>query len=661
MSYVPTGDSEGWIRRIFFLPRARDVSFSSASQKFTNTTFGGNLAINPPPQFTPRADPRVGGRDMSGEGMGRAYSQHIDDQAVYLHVRAGVPRYNSLTQFFTGSHAFYDPKAAYMARTGRAPNVGYFLGSVAGFLLTAPIQPVIYVGRAIRYFADGKPASRWYNLKPTMHLYWGAVNNMVNTIAANMGIIPPIFGDGGDYGPEVPDNLRQAMHNFDPLVFQKNGGIDMYAVANKAQRLADAHHEKLREDVESAQDKEAIRDKMLGYLGGPVQYGDVVESGYIPPKDAAARSDLLTPKPGYENHEAYLAAYLGSKEGEVKSPPVESEITVKLGEDEEIKDSVMVDDATISEGWPDKENAPGWFSSVMKSFWATNNDAAEFVTFNVRSGDSVSESFTTQSEESELAQTINGISGGGRSRMHTFAGGNVGENAAFNFMETVVQNISGFATGVLDKVGLSGLAAFNGSAYVDIQKRIGDSSVSFPTMSYKIELRSPYGHPYARFMNEVVPMLMWVALAIPRSTGKQSYQTPWLLEVFCPGRGQARTAAIESLTITRGVNNAAWTGDNAYRGIDIDVTFMDLSSIMSMPLTGNPDLFDDENAFTDYMATLSGLSLSDQIYQWRKFNLNLTRSLALTQNALTGAKVGSWLNETAPARLISGFRRGVLY
>jgi hypothetical protein len=180
-------------------------------------------------------------------------------------------------------------------------------------------------------------------------------------------------------------------------------------------------------------------------------------------------------------------------------------------------------------------------------------------------------------------------------------------------------------------------------------------------MSYKMELRSPYGHPMARMQYEMIPMMMILAMALPRSTGKQSYTSPFLVEAYCQGRGQVRIGLIDSVTITRGVGNMPWSKKGEPRGIDVDFSIMDLSSIMTMPLNSDQEMFDDENAYTDYLATLGGLSLSDQIYSLRKLNIEMTRAMSAARLNYTAANVGVEASGSSIGQLISAFRPGVFY
>ena len=100
-----------WVRQSFIvnvddLDRVdqQNRTFSTANIKYTDTSPGGNFAINPPPQFTRYADPKPspGSRAVGSKGMGRYYSEAIDDSSQIIYMRFGVPQFNSLTTFFTG-------------------------------------------------------------------------------------------------------------------------------------------------------------------------------------------------------------------------------------------------------------------------------------------------------------------------------------------------------------------------------------------------------------------------------------------------------------------------------------------------------------------------------------------------------------------------------
>jgi hypothetical protein len=197
----------------------------------------------------------------------------------------------------------------------------------------------------------------------------------------------------------------------------------------------------------------------------------------------------------------------------------------------------------------------------------------------------------------------------------------------------------------------------SGNAFVDIPKEWKDSTANLPSTNYTIELRSPYGNKMARFQNLMIPLSMILAAALPKSTGKHSYDAPFLCQIYDKGRAQVRLGMIESLNITRGAGNLGWTQNNEPLGINIDFTVVDLSSIMHMPINPSPGLFDEDNAYSDYLAVLGGLTLADQVYAGNRLRLSLTRKLTNLSSLKSPARWGMLAANTMPGELIRAFSR----
>lgn len=631
-----------WIRRSFMVPtqaiRASDSRrdlFRSATEKFTDTTLGGNFAINPPPQFTRPADPTVRNIFGIGRGMGRYYSEAIDDTGFNIHMGFGVPSFNSLTRFFT---TYYDANMGSLARTGRERGLFYTLGSVAGTVLTIPFMPMVWAGQLWR-FASENPSSKYYFLKPTMPNYWSAVNQIVNWLATYKGVSVPFMDRLGQLfgsdtaagqqakalGPGYTDADRAAYHNLMPDIYREGGGIDVFAVANRAQRLNDQYYKALVEASETVEE------------GGSSGYAALTNriSQYVTSNGAIDGSDKGKFGGSFNN---YMDEWLtlggtqpdGGNGGE---------------EGDELQDEAADD-------WVNEDSG---FMDFLKS---DVRDGSRWITFRVNNGgDSVSESASNSTKESQLSQTINGMSSSGRDKRFSFAGGNLGDGTIANTLEGFMGAIGDFATGVAEKVGAAGIAQLSGAAFADIPEMWDSSQFDFPTSSYTMELRSPYGNKMAQFQNLYLPLAMILAGALPISTGKNSYASPFLCEMFARGRNQIRLGIIDSLEITRGVGNLGWTAEGDALGIDVTFTVKDLSSVMHMPLRTNPALIEEDTPFTDYMATLGSLSLADQVYPTKKLYLSLSRRAAQTTTLASPARWGSIVGGMWPGRLANAFTR----
>lgn len=270
-----------WIANCFLLPKRNKIDrgyiseanynwlyFTSADTKFANSSLGGNFTINNPPQFTIYADPPTGllahSRDAailaSGAqgGMGTYYSEAIDDNAHRVTMRFGVPQYKGLITFFTG---FYNADMALLANQGRTSrSLFYFVGMLIGTTVMIGLNMVIWLFQSARAVL-GRPNTSYYWLKPAMPLYWSRVNLLANRVAANLGIVPEgrfktndgkypleeaglVDNEGGNisqdwekWGKSYQSYSFEVVREFMPELFNDTGGIDVFRVINKANRM----------------------------------------------------------------------------------------------------------------------------------------------------------------------------------------------------------------------------------------------------------------------------------------------------------------------------------------------------------------------------------------------------------------------------------------
>jgi hypothetical protein len=691
-----------WVRLAFLVNKDylddidyQNRTFTSASLKFTDTTPGGNIPINPPPQFTRNADLKApnkyigksGGEhpfaSEASKGMGRYYSEAIDDNAQVIHMRFGVPQFNSLTTFFTG---FYNTGAGQLARTGRATDAFYLLGRAAGFIvsvMTWQLLAVQLIGLVWR-FAMSKPSSKFYFLKPTMPLYWNAVTTMVNQICVNRGIIPRFIGDNGidnasanvsakrnGFGQDPYNDqyqfdsvARQRFHELLPDVFKDfssdSGRIDIYAIANRSQRLARQYHMAM---ISAMDNRAAFNLNDAGVLAID-ELSHAVQSVFTQNR-----------KDNGASLEDYLKKWFNLT---AASSPKQS--------DPEKSDT----DDSSTEGVNRADTDPGF----VKFLTAELDDGGMFASFRVNATGQVNESFSNSVQDSELANKINNMSSSARSTRFDLANGNIDDGAIGTVLGSVIKAAGNVAQGVADQLHVSGLAALGGAAFVDIPKHWQNSMASLPHASYTIELRSPYGNPISQLINIYIPLCMLLASALPLSTGKQSYTSPFLLELYDKGRCQTRLGMIDSLSITRGVGNLGYDNDGHAMGVDVSFSIVDMSSVMHMPIAENFQLletaaglvagglagsaagpggtvlgaaagaiaangtFDDDTVFSDYMAILAGLGMQDQIYTARKLKMNLTKQMVAWQSWSSPSHFASFVGDLFPARLVSTVFKG---
>lgn len=684
-----------WVRQSFLVPtdnnnkplleekELRNRTFTTARFKFVDTTPGGNICINPPPQFTRNADIKVGNiftaRDTTGRsptstgsrGLGRYYSEAIDDNMRIISMRFGVPQFNSLTTFFTG---FYNADAGALARTGRIGNTSSIIYSffrAATFVITMLSLPILFLNLAgnIYRFLAGNPSSKYYYLKPTMPLYWSAVNTMVNMIAVNKGIVPRFMDK--ETRAKIGDNrfnfTEEDLARFNTLlpdVFMKEGGIDVYALSTRGQRLARRVWKKMDEVYAELAKK------------GNAYGGDIALA-----IDEIERRGLEVPSKNYVEFAGLLRNWLKAAMGglAVTVPAVgaatvaanaagtaANAVSGDASKDASQNKSVENGQSLGIEVVPQTEEGldlPGW----QEYLDAELDDGSTFISFRVDSEGPVTESFSNTVGESDIQSKFNGMSGDSRSTSFSFAGGNIaGDTAVGALVQTVMGAAADAVAGIRDGLQLSGLAALGGAAFVDIPQHWQSSVAQLPSMNYSVTLTSPYGNKLSQLTNIYIPLSMLLAAALPLSTGKQSYTSPFLVEIYDRGRAQTRLGIIDSLSISRGTANLGFSNIGEPMAVEVQFSIKDLSTVMHMPIlkgfsltTPTASVFDDDNTFTDYMAALSGMTLQEQIYTGDKLKIALTRWNAEFRSWKSPARWMQLVGDTSIARLASIWYTGV--
>lgn len=673
MASTVLNNDTSWVQQSFLVPLADLAAvdqtnryYTEASLKYADSKPGGNLGINQIPAFTRTADLRTTNRLNTTAPLGRYSAEALDNHKQVIHLRMGVTAYNSLTTFFT---SFYDTRTGQLARTGRSDSIFYNFGLAAGLIvqvLNWQLLAVHLLGTAIKYFS-GVPRSRFAYLKPTMPLYWNAVQSMTNQLAVNRGIVPRVGATNsaaGDLnsvsgGYEWSDSDSQTIHNLLPDIFESNGQIDVYKMATRYHRIERKWY-KLQENLSN---------------------GDSVDLNSLVSQMASTTINDSSSNNGggYQN---YLQAWLnasaisqaaGGTDGSSSTTTTSDSSSTTPGADDTTEDIATLVDNDDSFG----------------SFLAAElDDGGAFASFRVNYTGTVQESFSSSHSPSDLQEKINGMSSDARNMKFNMAGGNVSDGLVGSTIQGILGAASDVVAGVADSLQISGLATLAGSALVDIPHKWDGSTADLPKGNYTMELRSPYGNPISQMINLYIPLCMILAAGLPLATGKGSYTSPFVCELYDRGRCQTRYGMVTSITVTRGTGNLGWNREGNAMGIDVSFQVADLSSIIYMPIaqgislasaaamaaagaTGSslvegvaaaatvPGIFDDQSAFSDYMAILSAMGLSDQIYAWKRFKLNVTRALADSNTFFDKAHMASFLGNTMPGRLMGMFYRGI--
>lgn len=602
----------------------RAATHTDADVDFTDTQIGGSLCINPLPQFTRSADVRRIGLGGTKVGLGRYYYESIKANWQVINVRMGVQAFTPLTTFIT---SFYSSEAAILARTGGSPGNMYSLGRVTGAVvgvMSWQLQAARMLAEGFNFFT-GMKSSKFYRLKPAMPLYWNAVQTMANQIAVYRGIVPRIGGDDPKYSPQTGYQFEQSdikqMVEAMPLLFHDSGTIDILAIAQRAQRMARRQIKRTINIVENSQGmREALEEISKTRIADPISRPNV--------------------------HLSYLDSWLKTRSSGTT--------------DGNVDDSEVVDVDALKE---DKS-----LGEFLKTEF---DDGAAFVGLRVTPTTGITDQFSNTTGESELGSTLNNIAAAGRNLRFSFAGGQIAP-----VIGDIAQGLANFAQGALESFGIGGIAAaLTGGAFTDIPSTWRGSDVQLAGASYTIPLVSPYNHAFAQYLFMQIPLCMILAMVMPLSSGKQSYQSPFICEIYDKGRTQSRLAIVDQVVVTRGVNSLAFNRESRAMGYEVQISFKYLDNLMHMPImmgisltetiartvaTGGIGLltsaadgvFDDETLFTDYMATLASLGLADQVYATRKLKLNLTRQMVKFDSMTSMTRLMSFSADSTVGHLI---------
>lgn len=636
---------KAWAANAFLVPATalsdtvnnRRRYYTSSSRKFTDTTLGGDFAINPLPQFTANCDFRHPSKYTSSTGKGRWYSETLDDLSQLIHIRCGVPKFNSMTNFFGN---FYNVHAGAMARSGRAPDIWFKMGKIAGVVGTLPLQPFILAGGAIKFFA-GIPRSKYYYLKPTMYPYWYALSNYTNAIFVNLGLSPHFVTDEQKrfFDPvSIPgqndiDSMRRVYGKL-----MTSSGIDIFAMATRAQRLARQYRIATDKALEGMSDDPNRRVEEITRI-----LLDGIDDRVMSIKDPGATLD--------EYEKSYLAF---------------------AGEYTDDKAySVDVDDPSRP-----------WYQRAWEYFRGEAETGSEFITFRVNNTGSQSESFSNSTTESSLQEDINGMSSKARMARFNLAEGNIASPIG-----SAIEIVKSFAAGVMEAAQIEGFMALAGNAFADIQKLYQSSSADLNRTSFTIPLRAWSHDPWVRLQNLYIPLGAILALGLPRATGPASFDGPFLLEVHNQGKTMIREGMVESISIERGSGDVGWAMGNKVLSIDVTVTIVDLSSIMSVPInplvtpleaavgtavqtvTDNAgatakalgetvtaglskSTYSEDNKWIDYLSTITAIPLDVQINYTRKWKLHMARTQAAMDQWKSGARIANMMMDTTPGDLL---------
>ena len=647
--------------------------WSTANLKFTDSSIGGNIAINPPPQPCRLSDPRVGGRRTGGQritlaesgsmGMGPWYSEKIDDNSDLLYLQFGIPEFNSLVSFWSRAA---DYAKAVIVNTGRSPiayEIGSLVGGAAMFIAFPLVSSLVYGVKMISRLISNTNPFVYYYLKPTMVDFWKSASILATSFVVEGGILHPKFMSEAETADRIGMPVSLDTEDIDafkkilPDMFTENGNVDLLRLVGRAQGIANIM---LRQEREAFDENGRLSE--IDFMGYVYQEGiSQKRKGDTSTGIISALNEMLSlttaPIPRESDSREIksisdLEAEQLKDKGDLLYGYQDPQIVTSNGESPVTnKDEIsnLKKDGFVSRvtDW-----AKDWTTGFKSSFDAAVRGGGQYLVLRVDHVGSLTDSGDNSTTEIQAGEWFKNISGASKQLTYSMSGGNIFANEG-----QLLGYVKDLGTGILDKItfGLaSGIAPMlTGGGNVIMPKMYDDSSFSPATTSFTIQCLSPSSDVISKLIHEWLVMAAIMAGSLPREIGGAAYGSPYLCSAFMKGKVNIPLGIIRSFSFTRATANLAYDKLQRAMGIDITIDIEDLSPQMVAPVSAGyiSSIFsslDDFSAANRYISTVCARDLWTNTWSIPRMKMKLSKALLLMDSATTssysGMAAGSFLN-----------------
>lgn len=247
-----------------------------------------------------------------------------------------------------------------------------------------------------------------------------------------------------------------------------------------------------------------------------------------------------------------------------------------------------------------------------------------YVNFYIDPNTTVSESITNTTQASQLEgafDSLEGIVKEADMLLKTIGHGNA-VTGFFDTAESAMADLANVATLGLfkDMLGL-GEEVLHGSNL--IYPEIWTDSDYSKSFSIQINLASPYGDKESIYLNIIVPMLHALALALPRQSSPNSFNSPFLIRGYAQGWFSIDMGMVETITIEKGPEQS-WTVDGLPTEVKITLNIKELYSNLMISPSTKPSYFFSNQGLIDYLGVTCGVDMTiPNIY----FNFRLAKAM----------------------------------
>lgn len=252
-------------------------------------------------------------------------------------------------------------------------------------------------------------------------------------------------------------------------------------------------------------------------------------------------------------------------------------------------------------------------SSIATSLYATISNM-QYVRFCVDPTSGFTENYNNETGTSMLKGAFDNGSDVLKEVSFIINSGGAGENAdGFKeLIDSATDSLSNALNGNNVTSILSRLLNLTGNVIKGSNVIMPDiyKSSSRPTSyQFTVHLKAPYGNKLGIYMDNLVPLMHLVCLAIPKQSTANTYDSPFLVKAFMDGVCNINLGMITDLQVNKTVSEQSWTVDGMPNEIDVTFTITDLYSDLTMSPQENPILFLNNTSLIEYLANTCGMSL----------------------------------------------------
>ena len=257
------------------------------------------------------------------------------------------------------------------------------------------------------------------------------------------------------------------------------------------------------------------------------------------------------------------------------------------------------------------------WSMALNSDLKSTLTSQDFIGFYMDSTDSVSESFSNQTTQSQIANSVNGFSDQAK-ELAFLLGKDAGQTQHLmdqTKLTDVLHAVDSITNKYLNGSALLGNITGNFSTIATGGKLLfpeiwSDSEFS-RDFDITIKLRTPDSDVLSWYLNICVPICHLIGLAAghqSKDTGN-GYYSPFLVRAFYKGLFNVDMGIITSMSIRKG-KEAAWNVDGLPTEVDIDLSIKDLYNMLSIVPGTSPKAFVTNNLLMDYVANMCGININ---------------------------------------------------